>query len=98
MHTYTTRRPADRTILLGAAVAAAVLAGAAVGISQIDTGDGSDRQPVPASDNPATVRLPTLGDGPVPGMPASTHAELDVDARRKAVLDAFDEVRNGVQP
>lgn len=97
MHTYTTRRPADRTILLGAAVAV-VVAGAAVGISRIEIGDGSDPQPVPASDTPATVRLPTLGDGPVPGMPAGTHAELDVDTRRQAVLDAFAAVRNRVQP
>lgn len=105
MHTYTSRRPADRNILTGAVVAAVVVAGAAVGLSRVDFSDRSDRQPVPASDDPAgsAVRLPTLADGPVPGMPAGTYARLSMQARQ-ALLDAvpapsstLDEVRNAPQ-
>ena len=106
MHTYTSRRPADRTILTGAVVAAVVVAGAAVGLSRVDFSERSDRQPVPASDDPAgsvAVRLPALADGPVPGMPAETYARLSMQARQ-ALLDALpapsstlDEVRNAPQ-
>lgn len=94
MHAYSAKRPADKTIVAGLLIAATLTGGAAIGLSHVDFGGSPTDDPAPTVETRVPVQLPTLDDGPVPGMPAGTHARLTAEQRRQAILDTWPEPRS----